>query len=483
VLKRIRLRRGEGQTLVISALALPVLFSLLALTVDGANLMVHRRQIQNAADAAALAAAQGLSATGGTCGSSCLAVLNGPNGYSAKNGGTSSLHVCSDPSPTNRTDTNCYEAPYVDRNGVIHDGSTAPGHAPPAEIEVRLKNPVTTFFGSAVGLASSIDVKARAVASANGLMTTVTTPGSTSVVVSNGTTNTLVTPGTTNVITSTIPTNTAFVYAGDTSCSAITISHGADNFGSGGLWSNGGITASGAVNTATLIRVAGPPWQPGAPQNCAYPGSEFKDASGNPVSATPTAQRAPGDWPVALPPTPSTCASGNVTINTSWLGTHPPGVYCFTGTIDLRNSFVGYEFVSTSTSNGAIKCTTDGLSFTGLPSDPHYLLYAVSGGISLNPGQGVTVTGDIFAPNGLVVFTGGGNKVETGFIESLKVTINNGPTTFRGTGPDGGFTTTTSTTTTPASTSIVTTPGNTTTSTSPGSTNTVITGTTVGLNE
>jgi len=37
------------------AVALPMFFSLVAVIIGGSNLMVHRRSIQNAADAAALA--------------------------------------------------------------------------------------------------------------------------------------------------------------------------------------------------------------------------------------------------------------------------------------------------------------------------------------------------------------------------------------------------------------------------------------------
>src|SRR3954453_1885979 len=56
-----QLRRQCGQALVLVALAMPLFMSVAALVVDGTNLMVHRRQLQTAADGAALAAAQDLS--------------------------------------------------------------------------------------------------------------------------------------------------------------------------------------------------------------------------------------------------------------------------------------------------------------------------------------------------------------------------------------------------------------------------------------
>lgn len=52
------LRRMEGQTLVIVALALFALIGLVAVAVDGGNLMAERRRMQNAADAGALAGAR-----------------------------------------------------------------------------------------------------------------------------------------------------------------------------------------------------------------------------------------------------------------------------------------------------------------------------------------------------------------------------------------------------------------------------------------
>src|SRR5437764_1206552 len=54
-------RRQCGQALILVALVMPLFMSIAALVVDGTNLMVHRRQLQTAADGAALAGAQDLS--------------------------------------------------------------------------------------------------------------------------------------------------------------------------------------------------------------------------------------------------------------------------------------------------------------------------------------------------------------------------------------------------------------------------------------
>src|SRR5713226_6265012 len=57
----IKLRRGKrAQSLVIVALSATVLFGIIALGLDGGRLYFERRDVQNSADAAALAGAQEL---------------------------------------------------------------------------------------------------------------------------------------------------------------------------------------------------------------------------------------------------------------------------------------------------------------------------------------------------------------------------------------------------------------------------------------
>src|SRR5262249_12858196 len=54
------IRSATGQALILVALAMPLFFSVVGLVIDGSNLMVHRRMMQNAADGASLAASQDL---------------------------------------------------------------------------------------------------------------------------------------------------------------------------------------------------------------------------------------------------------------------------------------------------------------------------------------------------------------------------------------------------------------------------------------
>src|SRR4051812_18528262 len=97
---RLKRRAGQrGQVLILVMFALPLFFALMSLVIDGGNILVHRRSIQVAADAAALAIAQNVDHVTNTCGT-----YNGQTGnaacntlaaeYSSRNGVNSSLHKC-----------------------------------------------------------------------------------------------------------------------------------------------------------------------------------------------------------------------------------------------------------------------------------------------------------------------------------------------------------------------------------------------------
>src|SRR5438876_1155036 len=119
-------------------LALPLFFSLMSLVVDGGNILVHKRNIQVAADAAALAMAQSVDLT--TSPPSCSvppavpACSDQGKAYAKKNGVEvdSSWHAC-DAAHT----TNCWTYPYHGDNTLV---------------EVRLTSHVTTFIAGMLGL-------------------------------------------------------------------------------------------------------------------------------------------------------------------------------------------------------------------------------------------------------------------------------------------------------------------------------------------
>jgi Flp pilus assembly protein TadG len=235
-----------------------------------------------------------------------------------------------------------------------------------------------------------------------------------------------------------------FIYAASTACNAISIIS-SGKVSSTTLWSNGGITAVGqAVNVTGNVDVAS--------SSCPFP-SQLTPPGATSVSAYP-------GWPEPLPTVaqgnfPSTCSSASISIiDSSWLSSNPPGIYCTTGTVSIVNSgnmtFSGYEFVSESTSPAAISVVTSGnTTFTGYcPSScssggtPQTIFYATAGGVSfVNSGSG-TFTGDVFVPDGPVGLTVSGGT-NTGFIEASTVSVtNSGNTTLTGTGPtpSGGST-------------------------------------------
>ena len=164
--------RERGQTLIIIAIAMPLFLAVIALVTDGSMLLVHKRSLQVAADAASLAAAQEI--TTGTCDLACQPLLQDrvehtAGEYSDKNGGPSypdingkpTLPLCTSPSKTN-----C--------------AAVKPSLATPAQVEVRLTTTNSTLFTRAIGLKNLFDVSARAVAG-TGFSTGTTVTGGTTI--------------------------------------------------------------------------------------------------------------------------------------------------------------------------------------------------------------------------------------------------------------------------------------------------------------
>src|SRR5262245_25284573 len=75
-MNRERIRSATGQALILVALAMPLFFSVVGFVIDGSNLMVHRRMMQNAADGASLAASQDLDLTAATGSPTCNGTWN-----------------------------------------------------------------------------------------------------------------------------------------------------------------------------------------------------------------------------------------------------------------------------------------------------------------------------------------------------------------------------------------------------------------------
>jgi hypothetical protein len=383
-------RRERGQTLILVMLALPLFFALMALVVDGGNILVHKRNIQVAADAAALAIAQNVDHTTNTCGT-----YNGQTGnsacntlaaeYSSRNGVNSSLHKCNDPDPTHPTDTNCWAYPYVDTSGQTHND----------EVEVRLHAPVSTFFVGAAdallhgGVSASFSVSARAVADTNQVLGVTTIPGQTF----TGSTTTI--PGDTHTITDMVTLNegSGVAFAMSRVCNSISYS-GAGS----GTWddaiaagfpgsasalgvfaTNGGVDFSGnapkkmkqlAFDQTRCMNAPNhdPDSPPSGTNQCTArawgtPAGNGTDSINNCVQTLVNIGSQPIGWPVKppTPPTPlpanatfnpatdypSRCANPGSSIGQNWAATHPPGIYCVSGAgTNLQFSSNGVDLTS-----------------------------------------------------------------------------------------------------------------------------------------
>jgi Putative Flp pilus-assembly TadE/G-like len=347
-------RDEGGQTLIFFVLAMPLFLAIIALVVDGSMVLVKKRALQNAADAAALAAAQDWP-LGGPCVGACLATLQtSANNYSDKNGGPS-LHPCNDPDPTHPTDTNCFAAPYVDKSGTAHDG----------QVEVRLTVSTPTLFTKAIGLKSLFDVSARSVAGSNPILGSTTLPGTTV----QGTTILQTTPGGTHTTTdpSTDIGNGGIAFTLSRRCDAIDYEGaGSGTAVLGAFATNGGLKILGnAPKKVTTLYYN----KPGCPNNPPVPPSgtnqctavAWGDASDSNNLCVKTlvdlnaSATLPINWPLAPPPAPtplpagvkfdpttdypSKCADpGTTSIDAKWSNNrtngsldHPPGIYCVTG--------------------------------------------------------------------------------------------------------------------------------------------------------
>jgi Flp pilus assembly protein TadG len=262
-----RLRRAEGQALVFVVLAVPLFFAMAMVVVDGSQGYAKKRQMQNASDAAALAAAADLQPAldPATCDAACLSgvrvnVKATVESYSAQNGGPDHLTggsgadaaQCAQPS-----DTNCYTWPY---------------HGSDGKVEVRLQTTVSNFFAKIFGFAAGfLKPRTRSVAAATGSTEThcevngvrrddLSPPGCSSPG-QQGTPQHIPAHCDSGDLNSNppclIPGNAGtgtFAFAMGNGCDAITITSGNDDFRQGALWSNGGIKASGARDILAAYR-------------------------------------------------------------------------------------------------------------------------------------------------------------------------------------------------------------------------------------
>ena len=137
-LNRVKRRHESGQTLIMFALGLAVLLVMAALTIDVGLAYVARRDMQNAADAAALAGADVLLE-----GQSSVLATNAARDLALQNG---------------------YDNAAADVTVTISIPPTSGPHSGDSDfIEVLIEHPIDAVMARAVGK-TSFDISARAVA-------------------------------------------------------------------------------------------------------------------------------------------------------------------------------------------------------------------------------------------------------------------------------------------------------------------------------
>ncbi|MBE7159247.1 MAG: hypothetical protein INR62_12600, partial [Rhodospirillales bacterium] len=152
------LRDESGQALVIGALSLVVLMGALGLAIDGGQLRYQKRQMQLAADAAALAAALEVSTCGTT--TNCSAMQTAAKNALAENGFTSSSLL-----------TNCASRTGVTLELTVSNPPCAlpgdPNYGQSGYVEVIVSEPVPTVFARVLGI-SKVPIMARSEAAPTG---------------------------------------------------------------------------------------------------------------------------------------------------------------------------------------------------------------------------------------------------------------------------------------------------------------------------
>ena len=334
--------RSRGQTFVIFAILLPLLLLFLAFVVDAGKAFVDQRHLQNAADAASLAAAQELTGASPGCAgvADCTtrhvaATVDREGSRECVDASGTPIHayIGSDP-PDSRT---CYQWPYYDKAGNPHQD----------QVLVWLYDCGSTWFGSFIGISqlreSVRSVSKGSTAAVIGTTTILgtTIPPSTSTSVSTGTTviagntttfvTTVVTtypgttnPGTTITGTTTYPgltdpgnstllssVSTVFTpgggvgFAKSTACPAITYNGaGAAGIAISGLETNGGVL----VGNNAVINGLQFPYANLPPSNS---GCYHVQGSGS-VTGASMCCSPPVDWPLPIPDPPRVPPSSGV---------------------------------------------------------------------------------------------------------------------------------------------------------------------------
>jgi hypothetical protein len=132
---RSRHKEQPGQILVLFVLALVAMFAMLGLLLDGGQALALRRQLQNAGDAAALAAANAIVQSGATAGCSTTASPPGAPRFAIVTAAQTAVHASLPNLPNSSIDVTCPN-----------------GYSPNYVVQVNLSNRSPGYFAGILGV-------------------------------------------------------------------------------------------------------------------------------------------------------------------------------------------------------------------------------------------------------------------------------------------------------------------------------------------
>lgn len=396
------LRRESGQALILFTVAMPLCLAIMALAIDGAHMFVVKRQTQNAADAAALAAAAQLNTNNTPCagpdtnpGTCAYKVLAAAQTYSGDNGGPSTLHACA-----NSADKDCYLTPYQGKNQLV---------------QVRITVAASTFFAGSLGFGSLFQASSHAAADATAI--TQTTPGLAQALFAKD---------------STCGPNKGIVVSGNPRSEINAVnSNGSVNMNGKGTIDNafdGPTTANGGANPACNVTVT--------------QGSVDNQSRNAAIQ----------DWPETFDRTAICNQPGAHNATGVDLAVTSNGIWCSDTSVTLDKNHtwcvtIIAPVVNVSAGGGIHLYPYQGSSQPcppmGNTQSAGLTIWQTQGDFAFTPNNS-DVNGVIWVPNGRLTY--GGNSGTTGFYEAQDISITGNSYTMVGTGPPiGGTTITTGT--------------------------------------
>ncbi|MFC5860848.1 Tad domain-containing protein [Acidicapsa dinghuensis] len=410
------LRDENGQALIVVALSMVLLLAFAAIAVDVGRLLYIQRQLQTAADAAAVAGAIELQQCGTTA--NCSTMQTAAKSALAEN----NLSVSSSNLLTQCATGSTTQLTLTVNNGPCALGASDPNHGNTKYVEAVVAEPVITLFAGILSV-KSFNISARSEAGLGDPTDCVyvLNPTATDALLVNG--NSTLTAQCGIIVDSNA--NTAALFNGHPTVSASEIDV------AGGAVSNGNPSVSPTPTTGDPPQsdpLAGLP----APQVGACGATTSSPFTGSPssgatVNGNGSAVFNPGTY------------CGTVTLNGSSTATFNPGTYIFTGNFQVNgnNTLTGTGGVTFYFSSTAGSFTVNGNSHVDLvaPTSGTYegiLLYqnASDTNTDIINGDNTSVwQGTIYLPGAQLTVNGNGNAAAYTFLVVNKL-LDNGNSTF-----------------------------------------------------